>query len=57
MLEAHRRIGWRLLLNDHQMIQLGDASMAILGVENWEKGVSPNTEGSRTPIMVLQKLM
>lgn len=38
MLDAHRRLGWQLLLNDHRTLQLGDASMAILGVENWGKG-------------------
>ncbi|MFB6257467.1 MAG: metallophosphoesterase [Flavobacteriales bacterium] len=38
MVEAHRRLGWELLLNEHKMIHLGDGSMAVLGVENWGEG-------------------
>ncbi len=38
MVEAHRALGWDLLLNQHRILQLGSASMAILGVENWGIG-------------------
>jgi len=33
--EAHQKIGWRLLLNEHVTISKENAQIAILGVENW----------------------
>lgn len=32
---AHREMGYRLLLNENQMIQVGTEPLAILGTENW----------------------
>lgn len=32
---AHREMGYRLLLNENQMIQVGNEPLAILGTENW----------------------
>ncbi|PIQ26230.1 MAG: metallophosphatase [Bacteroidetes bacterium CG18_big_fil_WC_8_21_14_2_50_41_14] len=31
----YQKIGWKLLLNEHVIINKGDDSMALLGVENW----------------------
>ena len=33
--EAHRQIGWKLLLNEHVVINKGAEQLAIIGVENW----------------------
>lgn len=35
MIELHRQLGWKLLQNEHQMIDLDNARLAVLGVENW----------------------
>lgn len=35
--QTHATYGWRLLRNEHKLIQKGDKSIAILGVENWSK--------------------
>lgn len=36
--EAHRLMGWNLLLNENRMIREGGETMAIIGVENWGAG-------------------
>ena len=36
--EAHRLMGWNLLMNENKQIELGGDSLAILGIENWGKG-------------------
>ncbi len=33
----HARFGWKLLMNEHALLQFGDASMAVIGIENWGK--------------------
>jgi uncharacterized protein len=33
--EAHQQMGWRLLLNQHVVIDKNNQQMAVLGVENW----------------------
>ena len=33
--QAHARMGWHLLLNDHVKLERGGEKIAILGVENW----------------------
>ncbi|KAA5548418.1 metallophosphoesterase [Adhaeribacter rhizoryzae] len=33
--DAHRQIGWKLLLNEHAVIQKGPDQLAIIGIENW----------------------
>ena len=35
MLKAHRRLGWRLLMNENQPVRIGQDQIAVLGVENW----------------------
>ncbi len=32
---VHRRLGWKLLLNEHRIISRGEAELAIIGVENF----------------------
>ena len=39
MLEAHRLMGYQLLMNDHRMVEASGDRIAIIGVENW--GIGP----------------
>ena len=36
--EAHRLMGWDILLNEHRIIKEGNDQLAIIGVENWGAG-------------------
>lgn len=38
MLEAHKRLGWNLMLNESTSLQQGGDKVAIIGVENWGAG-------------------
>ena len=39
LIEAHRLLGFNLLMNEHKMIEVGGDKIAILGIENWgERG-------------------
>jgi predicted MPP superfamily phosphohydrolase len=33
--DIHRALGWRLLMNEHVVLQKGDDKIALLGIENW----------------------
>src|SRR5690606_3017180 len=33
--DIHRRLGWDLLLNENRSIQVGEATLRVLGVENY----------------------
>jgi hypothetical protein len=33
--EIHKKLGWRLLLNEHAIIEINKEKLAIVGVENW----------------------
>ena len=35
---AHQRMGWRLLLNEHELIEKDGKQIAVIGVENWGAG-------------------
>ncbi len=35
MKQIHRQLGWKLLLNTHQLLTVGGALLAIIGVENY----------------------
>jgi uncharacterized protein len=35
MLDIHRELGWDLLRNEHRILELGSARLAIVGVENY----------------------
>ncbi len=36
--DAHHKLGWKLLLNEHTYLQRGDAKIGLVGVENWGLG-------------------
>ncbi len=38
LLEAHRRLGWDLLLDENRKLTVDGEQLALLGVENWGKG-------------------
>ncbi|MDV3308420.1 MAG: metallophosphoesterase [Cyclobacteriaceae bacterium] len=40
-IQAHRELGFDLLMNEHRFLQTGGEQIAILGVENWGKGRFP----------------
>lgn len=33
--QVHAQLGWRLLMNEHVVLEKGDDKIAVLGVENW----------------------
>jgi predicted MPP superfamily phosphohydrolase len=35
LIEAHRLLGYDLLLNEHRFIEMGGDKLAIIGIENW----------------------
>ena len=41
VVQAERRMGWQVLLNEHRLIRRGDAKIAIVGVENTGKPPFP----------------
>jgi predicted MPP superfamily phosphohydrolase len=40
-IQAHRELGFDLLMNEHRFLRTGGEQIAILGVENWGKGRFP----------------
>lgn len=38
LVEAHRLMGFRLLMNEHELIEVGGEKIAVLGNENWGGG-------------------
>jgi uncharacterized protein len=38
LIESHRLLGFKLLMNDHHMIEQRGDKLAILGIENWGAG-------------------
>ncbi len=41
LLEAHRFMGFDLLMNEHRMLELNGEQIAVIGVENWGTGRFP----------------
>ena len=41
LMEAHKIMGWNLLMNEHKIFTEGGDSIAVLGVENFGKGRFP----------------
>lgn len=35
MIQAHKRLGWHLLLNEHVKIPVGNSKLGVIGVENY----------------------
>jgi len=33
--QVHAKMGWRLLMNEHVLLQKGNEQIALLGIENW----------------------
>jgi uncharacterized protein len=33
--EVHRSLGWRLLMNEHVVLEKGNDKIALIGIENW----------------------
>ena len=33
--KVHQELGWKLLLNEHAIIERGDEHIALIGIENW----------------------
>jgi uncharacterized protein len=38
MLEAHKRLGWNLMLNENKSLEQSGDKIALIGVENWGAG-------------------
>ena len=38
MIKVHERMGWRLLMNEHEVLRMGTDQLAVIGVENWGAG-------------------
>lgn len=37
MFDTHQKLGWRLLLNENELLEKDGAQIAVVGVENWGK--------------------
>ncbi len=35
LIEAHRLLGWNLLMDDHRFLKIDNEQLAILGIQNW----------------------
>ena len=33
--DAHKNLGWRLLMNEHVILEKGEDKIALIGIENW----------------------
>ncbi|WP_028980103.1 metallophosphoesterase [Sporocytophaga myxococcoides] len=38
LMNAHKRMGWDLLMDEHRILKKGNEEIALLGVQNWGKG-------------------
>jgi predicted MPP superfamily phosphohydrolase len=41
LIEAHKLLGWDLLMNEHRFLQVNGDRIAIIGIENWGMGRFP----------------
>jgi predicted MPP superfamily phosphohydrolase len=41
LIEAHRLLGWDLLMNEHRFLEVDGERLAIIGIENWGMGRFP----------------
>jgi len=41
LIEAHRLMGYDLLMNEHRMLEMGGEKIALVGIENWGTGRFP----------------
>lgn len=35
LMDIHKQLGWRLLMNEHVALKKGDDAIALIGIENW----------------------
>lgn len=35
LMDSHSKLGWRLLMNEHEKIKVGDSHLGVIGIENW----------------------
>ena len=40
MIQAHRLMGYDLLMNEHRLLEVGGDKIAVIGIENWGMGPS-----------------
>lgn len=33
--DVHKKLGWRLLMNEHEVLERGEDRIAVMGIENW----------------------
>jgi predicted MPP superfamily phosphohydrolase len=36
--QKHKDLGWKLLLNEHTYLEMGETKIGLIGVENWGRG-------------------
>ena len=41
LIEAHKLLGWDLLMNEHRFLEVNGERIAIIGIENWGMGRFP----------------
>jgi predicted MPP superfamily phosphohydrolase len=41
LIEAHRLLGWDLLMNEHRYLEVNGEQLALIGIENWGTGRFP----------------
>lgn len=41
LIEAHRLLGWDLLMNEHRFLEVDRERIAVIGIENWGTGRFP----------------
>jgi len=41
LIEAHRQLGWDLLMNENRFLEIDGEKLAIIGIENWGTGRFP----------------
>lgn len=41
LIEAHRLLGWDLMMNEHRFLEVDGEKLAIIGIENWGTGRFP----------------
>ncbi len=58
--EAHKEMGWDLLMNENRSIKIGSDKISIIGIENWGTGRFPKhgkldvaTQGIESPVKIL----
>ena len=35
MFETHKKLGWKLMMNENEVIEKGNSKLAVIGIENW----------------------